>query len=87
MSKLVQEIRHFVLRPDAAEASHDEIAAEGVRLAQGGHLVKMSLPNGDVGITPEHTHEEVTAMVADNMPKAKPVRGKKAEDPPPPEAA
>lgn len=87
MSKLVQEVRHFVLRPDAEEASHADIAADAVRLAQGGHLVRLSLPSGLVGITPDHSHEEVTAMVSDAMPKAKGGKAKKAEDPPPPEAA
>jgi Flp pilus assembly CpaE family ATPase len=45
MSTLVQEIRHFVLREDAVDESPDDIAAEMLRLAQGGFIISLTLRN------------------------------------------
>lgn len=85
MSKLVHEVRHFVLREDAVDASHDDIAAEAVDLAKGGHIVNMELPGGAVVVMPDHAHEDVVPKVADAMPKTRASKGK--SPPPPPEAA
>jgi hypothetical protein len=71
MSKLVQEIRHFVLQPAAAGASHHDIAEEAMRLAKGGHIVSLELPGGTAVVTPAHTHDEAVAIVGDVMPKVK----------------
>lgn len=84
MSKLVQEVRHFELRLGAdADATHEEIAAEAVRLAKGGHVVRMALPSGTITVSPDHTHEDVVPMVADAMPS----KGKTAKAKAPPPAA
>jgi hypothetical protein len=70
MSKLVQEVRHFTLQPEAAGASHDEIADEAMRLAKGGHIVRLTLPEGNVvTVAPSDVHPDVVARVAEAMPK------------------
>jgi hypothetical protein len=68
MSKIVREVRHFVIHPEAIDLTHEELAEEALRLAKGGHIVQLQMPGGAVSVAPDEDHAEVVARMKEAMP-------------------